>query len=76
MRPLDTTAPETLKRGMDLGMDLLKTQTRYVFCFTWPLSKIYLARGISSPLALGTNAFETLKRSMDLGMDLMKTQTR
>ena len=30
-RPLDTTAPETCKRGMDLGMDLPKIQTRYVF---------------------------------------------
>ena len=25
---LGTNAPETLKRGMDLGMDLLKIQTR------------------------------------------------
>ena len=28
---LGTNALETLKRGMDLGMDLLKIPTRYVF---------------------------------------------
>ena len=27
LAPLGTIAPETLKRGMDLGMDLLKIQT-------------------------------------------------
>ena len=35
-------SPRSRSRGMDLGMDLLKTQTRYVFCFTWPLSKFYI----------------------------------
>ena len=28
---LGNNAPETLKRGMDLGMDLLKIPTRYIF---------------------------------------------